>query len=897
MILLLLALSFSFEESKYRKCSDSRFCSRNRYIKNQKWSLNSESIKISDNQFEATIIDGTYSTNLKLFINFLSCGPARIRIRPINDEKLARYESSEDPSIIIQEELSKYDKYTMKKTNEGEILTGSNKIIIEIVNNPLKISLNDGSGPKIILNADDGAVFETNRPKDKYPELFESFSFDYQTDSIPNGPTSIAMTVDFISPGVRLSGLPSHSLPLTLPQTNQTENLIRLFNIDTIKFPQNSPMTMQGSVPFVMAHSQKGCEGLFWNNPSETWIDTSTILKNTTNENKKIVNQRARFISEGGFIDIFLFTGPTGKDITQKFTKLTGRPQLPPLFSFGFHQSRWGYYNKDFLMNVTQSLDENLVPHDSLWLDIDFLDRNREYFTFNKESTPNPTRFFKEITKAGRYVIVPVGPAIRAADDDYIIYKQAEQNHYFVQTRFNKSFNANGYCGKASWPDFLNEKVRSWWESLFKFSLFRHSMPRMFFWNELNAPTSFEDYELTFPRAMIHDNKYENREVHNVYGHLMTLATFNGLLKRAKNIRPFVLSNSFYAGTQKYAVLTIGGSPGEWRTLLTSVQIVLQLGLAGQVYSGIDVGGHFGKPNQKLVSRWYQVGAWIYPFFRTHCHHLASYREVYTLKNNEHLFNAARDAIIDRYLLLPYWYSLSRNANLTGEPIVRPIWWEIDQSDEKEFNHFVDVDNIAMLGSHLLVAPFLEENETDKIVRLPSNSKWYCYKSLQVVKESKDSKREVTVKYDSGRTAVFVKGGSIIPKKLQIRRSSELMLNDPYLLLIAVDDKDEASGSVYIDDGKSLDFVNNNGFINKLFDFDGKRLTSKNFDGATSNNAFASNFKARIEKIVITGLSKMPSKIHDKSGNQFNFNIENKIVTIDRIGLKINSDFEVDFEY
>ena len=160
---------------------------------------------------------------------------------------------------------------------------------------------------------------------------------------------------------------------------------------------------------------------------------------------------------------------------------------------------------------------------------------------------------------------------------------------------------------------------------------------------------------------------------------------------------------------------------------------------------------------------------------------------------------------------------------------------------------------------------------------------------------------KVTLKYNSGKTGVFIKGGSIIPRKNQIRRSTELMMNDPYSLIIAVDDDNKASGELYVDDGKSFDFYNNKGFINKIIKFDGNKLTSINANGATSNNKFASKFRTKIDRIVVAGLSKIPSKIpskiQDKNGRSFEFSVDNKILTIDRVNVKVNDDFEINFEY
>jgi alpha 1,3-glucosidase len=136
----------------------------------------------------------------------------------------------------------------------------------------------------------------------------------------------------------------------------------------------------------------------------------------------------------------------------------------------------------------------------------------------------------------------------------------------------------------------------------------------------------------------------------------------------------------------------------------------------------------------------YQVGAWLYPFFRSHAHHRTSYREVYTLEGEPR--EVASEAINDRYRLLPYWYTLAKLGNLRGIPIVRPLWWEF--TDER----FADVDDIAMLGSGLLIVPFLDEGNAPITVVLP-NERWYRWEKLNEVVNT------LEIEYNGGRTGVL----------------------------------------------------------------------------------------------------------------------------------------------
>ncbi|OHS95762.1 Neutral alpha-glucosidase AB [Tritrichomonas foetus] len=892
MFFVLFSLALSFEQSKYRTCSDSKFCQRNRNVNKQNWTINENSIKNSGNKFEALINDGRFRNDLKLTISFLSCGSARIRVEPTKKENFHRFDLSKEKTVINQNELNSLNEYTMKKTSKSVILTSNqnNFHSIEINFSPFFITLTDKSGTKrMTINADDTAIFETNRNIDSDPELFEHVTFDYQDDVIPNGPTAVSMNVDFHSNGVKLTGLPSHSfMSNELPLTQNSEPL-RLFNTDTTKYDVNSTTSMHGSVPFIFGYSNSGFDAAYWNNPSDTLIDIYDNFNNNQNSQQKgSIGKSVRFISEGGLIDLFVFTSSQPAEISNSFTKITGRPQLVPEFALGFHQSRWGYYSDDVIEDVSHTLDEHLIPHDSIWLNVDSLD-NRKILTFENDAFPSPSKLFGKFAQSKRYIIEYLMPQIKG-NNDFPLFDEAEKNQFLVKHHLGATYFANGYPGKTAWIDFFNEKAQRWWESCIS-SQFLNIDHNVFINLDMNQPSVYEDYEMTFPRTLKvqttlnnHQYEIEIREVHNLYGHLSAYSTFNGLLKRdSKNLkRPFILSKSFFAGTQKYAVVSQGDNQASWRHLAASLSMVLSYGIAGQVYNGADVGGYFDhKLDGQLLSRWYQVGAWTYPFFRSHTHRLSQSREILTL--NDEQFDVAREAIVDRYKLLPYWYTLSRHSNLTGEPIIRPVWWEFPTSIES-----TETSDTVMLGSSLLISPFLDVNQTEKTLNLPPQSKWYNYQTLQEVQKL------VQIDLNGGRTPVFIRGGSIIPTKNKIRRSSELMKKDSFSLTVAVDENGKASGDLYVDDGKTINFMKSE-YIHKLFEFDGTKLSSSNFDQDGKNDNFSSDFETKIQQIRIVGLNKKPTKILDRKGNNINFTIQNGIVEIYEVDANLKNDLEITF--
>jgi alpha 1,3-glucosidase len=297
------------------------------------------------------------------------------------------------------------------------------------------------------------------------------------------------------------------------------------------------------------------------------------------------------------------------------------------------------------------------------------------------------------------------------------------------------------------------------------------------------------------------------------------------------------------------------------------------------VYSGSDVGGFFRSPDPELLSRWHAVGAWLYPFFRSHPHHSPEYREVYTIECEAR--EVAREAIQERYRLLPYWYALARVATGSGVPIVRPRWWEFPEG------RFADVDDRAMLGSALLIVPFLERGDASITVDLPEG-RWYRWSKLNEVAG------KIDVPYHGGRTAVFLRGGSIVPMKERIRKSSELMFVDPFQIVVGLNGEGKAEGELYVDDGETFKFVQEGEFVHRKIVFEGNVLKSV---PAVGSGQFK-DFQVVIEQIKIAGLKRPPKTVVGGEGQlQFDWEGESEVLTILRTQIPVNGDFTIVFNF
>uniref|UniRef100_A0A8D0G620 Glucosidase alpha, neutral C n=1 Tax=Sphenodon punctatus TaxID=8508 RepID=A0A8D0G620_SPHPU len=555
------------------------------------------------------------------------------------------------------------------------------------------------------------------------------------------------------------------------------DDVYRLYNLDVYGHKIHDKMGIYGSVPLLLAHKPDRTVGIFWLNSSETLVEINTkaVPSRTLPDisKQRVVPQAdVRWMSESGIIDVFLLIGPRPFDIFKQFAQLTGTQAMPPLFSLGYHQCRWNYEDEQDVKAVDAGFDEHDIPYDVIWLDIEHTEGKR-YFTWDKKKFSNPNRMQELLKKKKRKLVAIIDPHVKV-DPTYAIYSQAKKEGYFVKDREGKDF--EGIC----WP---GKKTLCLW--FINFSL---------------------GTELTMPKDAVHHGNWEHREVHNLYGFYQQMATAEGLVRRSGGVeRPFVLTRSFFAGSQKFGAVWTGDNVAKWSYLKISIPMLLTISMAGISFCGADVGGFIGNPEPELLIRWYQAGAYQ-PFFRGHANRNTKRREPWLF--GEENTRIIREAIKERYTLLPYLYLLFYRAHKAAEPVMRNL-------------PFLSLFHTP--GNALLVHPVTEPKATTVNILLPGKDEiWYDFRSSSQVEGPGTLNVPVTL----DTIPVFQRGGSVVPKKTSVGRSTEWMADISYELRIALDSKESAAGELYLDDGHSFQYLHKNQFLHRKFTFQKGVLSS-----------------------------------------------------------------------
>ncbi|XP_024139252.1 neutral alpha-glucosidase AB isoform X3 [Oryzias melastigma] len=907
-----LGATWAVDRGNFKTCDQSAFCKRQRALKpgESPYRALLETMELTNTRLTLQLINDNNKVRLLLELYRLQGNITRVKINELKPLK-PRYEV---PDVLIRDPPTE-PLSVLSQDENGVVLSlgaESQRVIVSV--RPFRLDIMEGHDVLMSLNSRGLLAFEhlrmrkdtqadpeaenkeeadaanqaetTKEEEEKAEEGMWEETFKSHSDSKPNGPSSISL--DFSLPGVEhVYGIPEHADDLKLKTTDNGDPY-RLYNLDVFQYELYNPMALYGAVPVMLAHNAQRTTGIFWLNAAETWVDISSNTAGKTVFGKmldyvqgssEIPQTDVRWISESGIIDVFIMLGPTAKHVFSQYASLTGTQSFPPLASLGYHQCRWNYNDQEDVRSVDAGFDEYDIPYDFIWLDIEHTDGKR-YFTWDPHKFATPKEMLQGLVEKRRKMVAIVDPHIKV-DSNYKIHNEIRSRGFYIKNKDGGDY--EGWCwpGNAGYPDFTRADMRAWWASMFAYDQYEGSMENLYTWNDMNEPSVFNGPEVTMHKDAVH-GAWEHRDVHNLYGLYVQMATADGLVQRSGGVeRPFVLTRAFFAGSQRYGAVWTGDNAAEWDHLKISIPMCLSLGLVGISFCGADVGGFFKSPSPELLVRWYQTGAYQ-PFFRAHAHLDTPRREPWLFgPENTALI---REAVRQRYTFLPYWYQQFYHAYRTGEPVMRPLWVEYPQ-DPATFA----VDDEFLIGQNLLVHPVTEEGSRGVTAYLPGKEEvWFDIHTFQKHNGAQNLYIPVTM----SSIPVFQRGGSIIPRKMRVRRSSSCMEHDPYTLFVALNARGLAEGELYIDDGHTFNYEKKE-FIYRRLSFSNHVLSSVNL---VPDSHFTTN--SWIERIVIIGSSK-PAKVTLKTadGNEsqleFDFDASMSVVTVRKPGMNAGADWTV----
>ena len=609
------------------------------------------------------------------------------------------------------------------------------------------------------------------------------------------------------------------------------------------------------AIPFYVGLHSGKAYGVFFDNSFGTTFDFAHERRNITS-----------FWGDGGEMNYYFFYGPKISNVVKAYTDLTGKPELPPLWVLGFHQSKWSYFPESRVMEIANKFRDLKIPCDAIYLDIDYMEGFR-CFTWNKSYFPEPKKMVKELSDKGFKTVAIIDPGIKV-DKDYWVYQEGMENDYFCKRGDGPYMRGKVWPGECNFPDFTNPDVREWWAGLYKELIADIGIKGV--WNDMNEPAVMEVPTKTFPLDVRHDyDGYpcSHRKAHNVYGTQMARATYEGVKKFAYPKRPFVITRSAFSGAQRYTSTWTGDNVATWEHLWIANVQVQRMCMSGMSLVGSDIGGFAEQPNGELFARWIQMGI-FHPFCRVHSSGDHGDQEPWSFDNE--VTDIVRKFIELRYQLLPYLYTMYWKYCKEGTPMIQSLVY-FDQEDHQ--THFRTDEFI--FGEQILVCPVQEPNAQGRRMYIP-RGKWYNYWTDEMVLGGK----EKWVVADIDKVPLFIKEGSLIPKYPVQQYVGELVVKE---LILDVYFKKGTEDSTVYEDGQDG------------FDYKKGRYSVRNFKlRGKDDQLIIQQFK---DGTFLTTYETIKLRFHGLPFQIKSIQVDNEAVTFEDVKLNDSNSIELSKEF
>ena len=421
-------------------------------------------------------------------------------------------------------------------------------------------------------------------------------------------------------------------------------------------------------------------------------------------------------------LDLFVFVGEP-KDILNEYTTLTGKAVMPPLWSFGFWQSRITYFSEKDGRDVAAKLRENKIPADVIHFDTGWFTTDwRTDYQFAPARFTDPKKMLTDLKKDGFHVslwqlpyFTPQNKLFPELVEKGLVVKDAKGNIPYEDATL----------------DFSNPQTVSWYQDKIAGLL------------KLGVGAIKVDFGEAAPAVGLYHSGKTGFYEHNLYPLRYNKAVAD--VTKKVNGETIIWARSTWAGSQRYPMHWGGDAENTDDAMAAELRGGLSLGLSGFSFWSHDIGGFVVKTPENLYKRWAAFG-----MLTSHTRsHGAPPKEPWEF--SAQFLKDFRLADEMRYKLMPYIYAQAKHSTENGLPMVRALFVEFPQDAGSWL-----VDNEYMFGADMLVAPMFE-SAPERDVYLPAG-KWIDYQTGEVYGAGWHRLKPGPVE-----AVVLVRDGAIIP--------------------------------------------------------------------------------------------------------------------------------------
>lgn len=421
---------------------------------------------------------------------------------------------------------------------------------------------------------------------------------------------------------------------------------------------------------------------------------------------------RVQFSAEGHSLDYYVFGGPTMKAALDQYTTLSGRPALPPEWSFGLWLSTsftTNYNEQDILSNIERmeslGIPISVFHFDCFWMK----ELTWCSFLWDERYFPDPAGMLRRIKAKGVKVCLWINPYIAEASP---LFAEGAQHGYLLHTPEGDVFQVDYWQPGIGFVDFTNPAARDWYAGKLKALV------------DMGVDTFKTDFGERIPTAVRYHDGSDPERMRNYYSYLYNQTVFDLLRQTKGEGEAVVFARAATAGGQKFPVHWGGDNSSSYASMAETLRGGLSLGLCGFGFWSHDISGFNDTATPDLYKRWVAFGL-LSSHSRLHGSGSAKMPWLFDDEAGDVLrfFNRLKQH------LMPYLMDMAREASECGIPVLRPMVLEFPDDLTCRY-----LDMQYMLGGALLVAPIF--NPDGEAVYYVPAGEWRHLLTGEVVKQA-----------------------------------------------------------------------------------------------------------------------------------------------------------------
>ncbi|RUT46482.1 alpha-xylosidase [Paenibacillus anaericanus] len=397
--------------------------------------------------------------------------------------------------------------------------------------------------------------------------------------------------------------------------------------------------------------------------------------------------KKVQFSVPGESIEYFIIDGPEPKDVLNKYTNLTGKPSLPPAWTFGLWLSTsfTTNYDEATVNSFVDGMAERDLPlhvfhFDCFWM--------REFqwtdFKWDEKVFPDPVGMLSRLKERGLKICVWINPYIAQRSR---MFEEGKRHGYFVKKANGDVWQWNMWQPGMALVDFTNPAACEWFGSYLRDLV------------DMGVDSFKTDFGERIPTDVVYHDGSDPVKMHNYYTYLYNKVVFEVLEEKLGKHEAALFARSATVGGQKFPVHWGGDCYADYESMAESLRGGLSLGLTGFGFWSHDIGGFENTAPAHVFKRWLAFGLLS---SHSRLHGSTSYRVPWAY--DDEAVDVTRMFTKLKCSLMPYLYDTAVQATEQGIPTMRAMLLEFPNDPAVE-----TLDRQYMLGDSILVAPVFSE--------------------------------------------------------------------------------------------------------------------------------------------------------------------------------------------